>query len=174
MNRVLERQRDLFGGIAFVVFVIVLIVGGFFLTRYLTSEKEHIKVLKNEIDKYKLDASKDLVYYENETIVSAEPDIVHKDIVINLKEASTINEILKEEMESSIRNSIKKISESEIDPNRELLFNKEDIFSAKERNRSSVSGSQYSFSVFTIRTESGGHVWQINRRSSSSSIFPGR
>lgn len=143
MNRVLERQRDVVGGITFVVFVIALIVGGFFLTRYLTSEKEHIKVLKNEVDKYKLDASKDLVYYENETIVSAEPDIVHKDIVINLKEASTINEILKEEMESSVRNSVKKISESEIDPNRELLFNEEDIFSAKERNYSVYESLNY-------------------------------
>ena len=133
MNRDLERKKDLIGGIIFVVFVVFLIVGGFFLTRYLTSEKEHKKVIQSEIDKLKIDTKKDLVYYENETIVSADPDIVHKDIVINLKEADTVNEILKEKMDD-IRNSVKKISETQVDPNKEIEFGKEDIYSAKERD----------------------------------------
>lgn len=133
MNRGLERKKDLVGGISFIIFIIVLIVGGFFLTRYLTSEKEHKKVLQNEIDKLKIDAEKDLVYFENETEVSSDPDIVHKDIIINLKEADTVNELLKDSMEP-IRTSVKKISESQMDPNKEVLFDEEDIYFAKERN----------------------------------------
>ena len=65
MNRHLERKKDFVGGITFIIFVAILIVGGFFLTRYLTSEKEHKKVLQSEIDKLKMDPKKDLVYYEN-------------------------------------------------------------------------------------------------------------
>lgn len=142
MNRNLERRKDLIGGIGFIIFVIALIVGGFFLTRYLTSEKEHKKVVQSEINKLKIDPKQDLVYYENETVVSADPDIVHKDIIINLKEADTVNELLKEKMDS-IRTSVKKISESEIDKNREILFNGEDIFSANERNYSVYESLKY-------------------------------
>ena len=46
MNRHLERKKDFVGGITFIIFVAILIVGGFFLTRYLTSEKEHKKSFK--------------------------------------------------------------------------------------------------------------------------------
>ena len=133
MNRWLERRKDLIGGITFIVFVIALVIGGFFLTRYLTSDKEHQKVIQSEIDKLKIDPKKDLVYYENETFISSDPGIVHKDIIINLKEADTVNELLKEKMDS-IRTTVKKISESEVDPNKEILYNSEDIFSAKERD----------------------------------------
>lgn len=133
MNRNLERRRDLIGGIAFVAFILLLIIGGFFLTRYLTSEEQHKKVVQNEIDKLKVDDKKDLVYYENETVVSAEPDIVYKDLIINLKEADTVNDILKQKMDV-IRTSVKKISENQLDPNREVLFKEEDIYSANERD----------------------------------------
>lgn len=142
MNRNLERRKDLIGGITFVIFIVFLIVGGFFLTRYLTSEKEHKKVVQSEIDKLKIDSSKDLVYFENETVVSADPDIVHKDIIINLKEADTVNELLKEKMDA-IRTTVKKISESQIDPNREILFKEEDIFSANERDYSVYESLNY-------------------------------
>ena len=151
MNRNLERQKDLIGGIGFIVFVIILIVGGFFLTRYLTSEKEHKKVVQNEINKLKIDTSKELVYFENETVVSDEPDIVHKDIVINLKEADTVNEILKDKMDQ-IRNSVKKISESQVDPNREMLFSEGDIFSATERNYTVHESYKY-LSVLVIDSD---------------------
>lgn len=133
MNRNLERRKDFIGGVAFIAFVVVLIVGGFFLTRYLTSEEEHKKIVQNEIDKLKADSKKELVYYENETVVSADPEIVHKDIIINLKEADTVNEILKVSMDE-IRTTVKKISESTLDPNKDLLFDEGEIYSSKERN----------------------------------------
>ncbi|MBR5662462.1 MAG: hypothetical protein IKX00_02280 [Bacilli bacterium] len=141
MNRYLERKKDFIGGITFIIFVAVLIVGGFFLTRYLTSEKEHKKVVQSEIDKLKIDSKKDLVYYENEIILSPDPDIIHKDIIINLKEADTVNELLKKSMDN-IRNSVKKKGEVEIDSSKELLYDI-DIISTKERNYTVYESLKY-------------------------------
>ena len=141
MNRHLERKKDFVGGITFIIFVAILIVGGFFLTRYLTSEKEHKKVLQSEIDKLKMDPKKDLVYYENETILSPDPDIIHKDIIINLKEADTVNELLKKSMDN-IRTSVKKKGEVEIDTNKDILYDI-DIVSSKERNYTVYESLKY-------------------------------
>ena len=141
MNRHLERKKDFVGGITFVIFVVVLIVGGFFATRYLTSDKAHKKVIQSEIDKLKIDSKKDLVYYENETILSPDPDIIHKDIIINLKEADTVNELLKESMDK-IRTTVKKKGDVEIDPNKELLYDI-DIVSSKERNYTVYESLKY-------------------------------
>ena len=141
MNRNLERRKDLIGGIGFIIFVIALIVGGFFLTRYLTSEKEHKKVVQSEINKLKIDPKQDLVYYENETVVSADPDIVHKDIIINLKEADTVNELLKKSMDN-IRTSVKKKGEVEIDSSKDILYDI-DIVSSKERNYTVYESLKY-------------------------------
>jgi len=169
MNRDLERRKDLIGGITFVSFVIVLIIGGFFLTRYLTSEEEHVKVVQNEIDKLKIDSKKDLVYYENETIISSDANIVHKDIVINLKEADTVNEILKEKMDN-IRTTVKKISESQIDESREMLFGKEDIYSTDERDYTVYESLKYlsvivtdsEFSCYTGSTIKEQHAYTFS------------
>ena len=40
MNRNLERRRDFIGSILFVIFVLILVVGGFFATKYLTSDSQ--------------------------------------------------------------------------------------------------------------------------------------
>ena len=141
MNRNLERKKDFIGGITFIIFVVILIVGGFFVTRYLTSEKEHKKVLQSEIDKLKMDPKKDLVYYENETILSPDPDIIHKDIIINLKEADTVNELLKESMDK-IRTSVKKKGEVEVDSSKDILYDI-DIVSSKERNYTVYESLKY-------------------------------
>lgn len=141
MNRHLERKKDFIGGITFIIFVAFLIIGGFFLTRYLTSEKEHLKVIQSEIDKLKADPNKDLVYYENETILSPDPDIIHKDIVINLKEADTVNELLKESMDK-IRTTVKKKDEVQVDPNKDLLYDI-DIVSSGERNYTVYESLKY-------------------------------
>ena len=141
MNRDLERKKDFIGGITFVVFVITLIVGGFFLTRYLTSDKEHQKVVQNEIDKLKINPKKDLVYYENENILCADPDLVHKDIIINLKEADTVNELLKDSMDK-IRTTVKKKGEVEIDSNRDILYDI-DVVQTSERSYTVYESLKY-------------------------------
>lgn len=142
MNRNLERKRDFIGSILFVCFVLVLVVGGFFATKYLTSDSQKKQIRKDEQNKYKVNAKKDFVYFDNEVTLCDDPDIVHKDIVINLTSADTLNKILKEENDV-IRSSVKKISESELDPSKEVLYKEGDVFYTKERNYSSFESSKY-------------------------------
>ena len=88
-----------------------------------------------------MDPKKDLVYYENETILSPDPDIIHKDIIINLKEADTVNELLKKSMDN-IRTSVKKKGEVEIDTSKDILYDI-DIVSSKERNYTVYESLKY-------------------------------
>ena len=148
MNRDMERRGNLIGGVAFLVFVLVLIVGGFFLTRYLTSDDAKEKIIKEEANKLKKYSKKDFIYYENEDVISGEPEIVYKDVVINLLGNDTLNRILKSEMDE-IRTSVKKISENELDPNREVLYDEDDIFYAKERNYQYSESRKYLSLVVT-------------------------
>jgi len=141
-SRQLERRKDFIGSIVFVSFIFVLIVGGFFVTKYLTSDTEKDKIKKDQVNNLKTNQKEELVYYENEDVISEEPEIVYKDIVINLVGNSTTNDILKEEMDK-IRTSVKKISESELDPNKEVLYKENDIFTAKERNYNVYESSNY-------------------------------
>ena len=142
MSRTLERRRNLIGGIAFVSFVLFLIVGGFFLTKYLTSDTEKEKIQQKGIDNLKIDESKDLIYFKNETPISDDPDIVFRDVVVNLKGNETLNELINKDSEN-IRSSVKKISESEVDKSREILYAESDIFSSLERNYLSYESSKY-------------------------------
>lgn len=145
MNRNLERRRDFIGSILFVSFILFLVIGGFFATKYLTSDSQKKQIHKSEINKFKNDSNKDFVYYENEVTVCEDPDIVHKDLVINLTGTDTLNKILKEENDA-IRASVKKISESEIDPSKEVLYKQEKdpfLCYTKERNYSSFESSKY-------------------------------
>lgn len=142
MNRNLERKRDFIGSILFVCFVFTLIVGGFFATKYLTSDSQKKQIRKDEQSKFKVDSKKDFVYFDNVVTICEDPDIVHKDLVINLIGTDTLNEILKSENDI-IRASVKKISESELDPAKEVLYDEGDIFYSKERNYSSFESSKY-------------------------------
>lgn len=148
MNRSLERRKDLIGGILFITLIITLIVGGFFLTRYLTSDKEKSKARENELKQFKIDEKKEFIYYENEEVISEAPDIVYKDVVINLKEADTVNELLKNKMDE-IRKTVKKTSETPVDTTKEILFDNSEIYSAKERNYISYESANFLSLVIT-------------------------
>lgn len=148
MNRHAERRRDLIGGVSFIILIVVLIVGGFFVTKYLTSDDQQKKVKKSEINQYKIDESKDLIYYKDEQTISNESEIVYKDVIINLKEADTVNELLKNKMEE-IRSSVKKISESELDESREIQYSEDDIYYALERNYASYESFNFLSLVVT-------------------------
>lgn len=131
-----DTQDSVKWGIAFIIFILILAIGGFFLTKYLTNDEDDTS--KNNIndklnDEHKIDKSKDYIYFENEKIISSEPDITYKDVVINLDVAQSINTALKNEM-NNIRNSVKYISDNDLDPEKEVLYDDENIYSALERN----------------------------------------
>lgn len=142
MSRTLERRRNFIGGIIFVSFVLFLIVGGFFLTKYLTSDTEKEKIKQNEIENLKIDNDKELIYFDKETVISEDPDIVFKNVVVNIKGNDTLNEVINKDMEN-IRASVKKISESEVDRSRDILYEESDIFYSLERNYLSYESSKY-------------------------------
>ena len=142
MNRSLERKKDFIGSISFLAFILFLIVGGYFLTNYLTSDTEKEKIAKSEINQLKVDEKKELVYFTNEVAISEDPDITYKDVVINLKEADTTNELIKKKMDS-IRGSVKKISENQVDRSKDILNEESDIFYALERNYVTYESTKY-------------------------------
>ncbi len=148
MNRNLERRRDFIGSILFVIFVFILVVGGFFATKYLTSDSQKKQIHKSELNKIKVNSDKDFVYYDNEVTICEDPDIVHKDIIINIQGTDTLKELLKKENDE-IRSSVKKISESEVDTSKEILYKDGDIFFTKERNYASYESSKYLSIVIT-------------------------
>lgn len=140
-----DTRDNVVWGIVFVIFILVLAIGGFFLTKHLTAdEKESSLTNLNETlsDKHKIDKTKDYIYFENEKIISSEPDITYKDVIINLDVAESINNTLKTEM-NNIRNSVKYISDNELDPERSVLYDDENIYSASERNFETYNYKEY-------------------------------
>jgi len=132
-----DSSRNIIGSITFFLIVIILAVGGFFLTKYLTKD-EIEETSTNDVTinyEHKVNKEKEFIYYENENFISMEPDITYKDVIINLDVAETINQTLKSELDE-IRNSVKYIKDNELDPNREII-------SAKERNYESFEYKNY-------------------------------
>lgn len=140
-----DTKRNIIGSITFILIILVLAIGGYFLTIYLTQddikEKENISEEKVS-DIHKVNKEKDYVYFENEKFISMEPDITYKDVVINLDTAETLNQTLKNELDE-IRTSVKYISDNELDHNRTVMYDGENIFSAKERNYESFLYKEY-------------------------------
>jgi len=138
-----DSSRNIIGGITFFLIVIILAVGGFFLTKYLTKD-EIEETSTNDVTinyEHKVNKEKEFIYYENENFISMEPDITYKDVIINLDVAETINQTLKSELDE-IRNSVKYIKDNELDPNREIMY-EDEIYSAKERNYESFEYKNY-------------------------------
>lgn len=131
-----EERNNIIGSIFFFLLIIVLAVGGFFVTKKLTKDENKEETKNNEVvisDEYKVDKEKEYIYFENEKFISMEPDITYKDVIINLNTAETVNRTLKNELDS-IRNSVKYITDNPLDPNREVMYDGENIYSASERN----------------------------------------
>jgi len=138
-----DSSRNIIGSITFFLIVIILAVGGFFLTKYLTKD-EIEETSTNDVTinyEHKVNKEKEFIYYENENFISMEPDITYKDVIINLDVAETINQTLKSELDE-IRNSVKYIKDNELDPNREIMY-EDEIYSAKERNYESFEYKNY-------------------------------
>lgn len=139
-----DTKNNVIGGFVFLIIILVLAVGGFFLTKSLTADKDDSETkIKEEVlsDEHKIDKEKDFIYYSNEKFISIEPDITYKDVTINLDTAETINRELKTELDT-IRNSVKYIKDNELDPNREIMY-EDEIYSASERNYETYEYKEY-------------------------------
>lgn len=129
-----NKTRNIIMSLLFFSFIIFLIIGGYIYIKDLKSNKKDIGDSKTEknID-YRLDKEKDYIYFENENIISSDPEITFSDIIINIEGTEIINSTLKSEMDT-MRNSVIKLDESNKDETKELLYAETDVFSASERN----------------------------------------
>ena len=124
-------------------FIIFLVVGGYIYTKDLKYDKQNIKDNKtNKSIDYRIDKKRDYIYFDNETIVSSDPEITFSDIVINIEGADIINSSLKSEMDN-LRNSVVKLDETNIDLTKELLYAETDIYSVSERTYELHKNRQY-------------------------------
>lgn len=139
-----DTRHNVFLGMLFVIFILVLGVGGYFLTINITKDEEKENNITEKVlsDDYKIDKKADYIYFKDEKIISSEPDIIYKDVVINLDTAESINTSLKQEL-NIIRQSVKYISDNALDPNREVLYEDENIYSASERNYENFMYKEY-------------------------------
>ena len=115
--------------IVFIAIIILIAVGGYLLV---TSDKESESNKKAEnYDKIKVDKNQDFVYYTDREIVSSELEIIYQKININVnsEDAKRISTEINSKVDS-LKNSITKISETEIPEDKELLYNVDDIYSA--------------------------------------------
>ncbi len=115
--------------IVFIAIIILIAVGGYLLV---TSDKESESNKKTEnYDKIKVDKNQDFVYYTDREIVSSELEIIYQKININVnsEDAKRISSEINSKVDS-LKNSITKISETEIPEDKELLYNVDDIYSA--------------------------------------------
>lgn len=115
--------------IVFIAIIILIAVGGYLLV---TSDKESESNKKTEnYDKIKVDKNQDFVYYTDREIVSSELEIIYQKININVnsEDAKRISTEINSKVDS-LKNSITKISETEIPEDKELLYNVDDIYSA--------------------------------------------
>lgn len=127
-----NREKNTFLSVLFFVFIVGLIVAGYLYTNNLMhKDKKPVKKEEKEID-YRIDKDKDYIYFENENIISEEPDIVLKDAFINIEGAEIINSSLKTEMDE-IRKQVVYLNESNTDPTKEKIFEESNIYSALER-----------------------------------------
>ena len=104
--------------IFFLIILSIVVLGTFAL--YKDSKKENKSptseptVNENVSDSIKIDKDKDLIYFENEEIVSEKLEISYKDVVININsdDAKKINNLLNNEKNELIKN-IKKSDDAQ-------------------------------------------------------------
>lgn len=129
-----NRTRNIVMSLLFLLFIIFLLVGGYIYIKNLTNDNKKTvgnKEQEKNID-YRLDKEKEYIYFENEEIISVDPEITFSDIVLNIEGAEIITSSLKTEMDE-IRKSVVKLNDTNKDQEKTLLYADTDIYSANER-----------------------------------------
>lgn len=127
--------------IVFIIVIVLLVLGG----NYLISHKDVLKKSEDTSIKYnKKDDSKEFVYYDNYETISDVIGLYYKDIHINLNTEAALktqNE-LNTKM-AAIKGQIKYISKQDLNPDTELLYTDDDIYSAQVINYSVDESDNY-------------------------------
>ena len=131
----MENKRNKIGFIVFIIILIIVGVGGFVAMKYFTSSKEEqesfFAMPAKETD-YRLDKSKDFIYYDTEEVILEKLNVGYKKIYINLASGKSTAERLNAEA-LELKKSIKYIKDVEIPEKTEYEENEEGIYSLDYR-----------------------------------------
>lgn len=139
-----NRKRNIVMSLLFLAVIIAMIIGGYIYTKDLTesNKKKPKEEIKEELKDNRLDKNKEYIYFENEEIISQDPELTFKDAYLNVAGAEIINSTLKSEMDT-IRKSIIYLDESNKDETKEILYDETNIYSTKERNYITYTSKGY-------------------------------
>lgn len=134
-----ENRKGKIYGIIFLILILFLIIGGYFLTKSLTSHDASKEPMESQNEKkgateeLKLDQEKDFIYFENIDILSEKQKIIYQDVKMNFD----IPELLELETELNkktiaLKETVKKISEANlsIEEQEKIVFQDDDIYEA--------------------------------------------
>lgn len=147
----------------FMLFLVVLIVGGYFLTVQLTSSdnksKGDIESIAEKNEDYKVEQDKDYIYFVNSEQKSVEHEIIYQDIVMNFQGvyAASVASTLNSKM-ALLKETYKKLSEQDLTDEEQdkVLYKEDDIYSASYlkytryfyKNYASLLIDEYDFNCF--------------------------
>jgi hypothetical protein len=131
----MENKKNSIRFTIFIIFLLVLAIGGYFGMNYIintdfSTKKDDNNVIQT-VDN-RIDSSKDYIYYDNVKRVLDYLEIDMKDVYINLTSAKDINTKLNNEM-STIRTSIVYVKDHAIPSGTDYESNEEGIYSLNYR-----------------------------------------
>ena len=160
MNR---EDRNIGSVILFIIILIVIAVGGYFLIKTLPKAKDdNNSIANNEVKSIKIDDDKDYVYFINEEFLNKKNELKYKDIKINFntEDASNLEKTLNEQM-ASIKKNVTKTSDVEgldltnIDDNDDIYEAEMIDYDVVETDKYvSISVNDYIFKLETEATNS--------------------
>ncbi len=136
----MEIRRGKIYGFIFLIFIICLAIGGFFLTKTFVKDRnseiadsnEPIREEKN----LKINKSEDYIYFQNGDTKNLTHEIVYQDIFINIdsNDAQNIMDKLNMEMEE-LKNSFKILSEANLSEEEQakVIYKEDNIYKADYR-----------------------------------------
>lgn len=130
---------------AFVILLLIFIVGGYVFMRYAIKVKPNSNNKKEDIKEimdYRIDKSKDYIYYENVNSLIPEEDINSSNIVINLINFNDLNNQLNEE-NNTLNNNIKYVKDMNLDENKKIKENEKGIYSINYREYENNTFNNY-------------------------------
>lgn len=137
-----ENFKSKLGFIFFILIVLFLAIGGYFFMDYTLNNKETNNEEEDQVISYKIDDSKDYIYYINESTISEGAQIYYKDVVINLNTQTTLTESLAKENER-YKNNVQKISETDLISDELINYRNDDIYALTFRNYENYEFGKY-------------------------------
>ena len=139
-----ERNKAIAGCIIFAALILILGVGGYIYAFKIGKHNTKEIIQTQEIVDNKINSDKEYVYFENERVVSDTLNIVYRDVVVNLDNASAkeFNDNIVSE-NTELYKGIKKISDQQIEEGKEVAYDTDDIYSAILRDYATYTYKDY-------------------------------